>query len=102
MSVCARLSPQVKDHLGQLCGTSKQPVTSKRVPDMMMTVNMWLERLSNWQFVVVAATCLAVSFAVVGGGLLLVTGHVNLSFFIAFGVMYTVLTTSLLAWKRWR
>ena len=69
---------------------------------MMLTVNMWLERLSNWQFVVVAATCLVVSFAVAGGVLLLVTGHLNFSFFIPFGVIYTVLMTGGLAWKRWR
>jgi hypothetical protein len=69
---------------------------------MMMTVNMWLERLSNWQFVVVAATCLVVSFAVAAGVVQLVTGHVNLSFLVPCGVIYTVLITSGLAWKRWR
>jgi len=102
MSDRAGLSAQVRDRLGQLCGTFKQPVTPKRVPDMMMTVNMWLDRLSNWQFVVVAATCLVVSLAAVGCVLQLVTGHVNLSFLVPFGVVYTVLMTSGLAWKRWR
>jgi hypothetical protein len=73
-----------------------------RVPDMILTVNMWLERLSNWQFVVVAATCLVVSFAVAAGVVRLVTGHLNLSFLVPCAVIYTVLITSGLAWKRWR
>ena len=69
---------------------------------MMMTVNVWLDRLSNWQFVVVAATCLVVSFAVAGGIVRLVTGHLNLSFLVPYGVIYTVLITSGLAWRRWK
>jgi hypothetical protein len=68
----------------------------------MTIVNMWLDRLSNWQFVVVVASCLVLGFVVEGCVNVLVTGHLNLSFFVIFGVVYTVALTSGAAWSRWR
>lgn len=68
----------------------------------MRIVSAWLDGLSNWQFVVVFASCLVLGFAIAICVEALITGHVNLSVLVGFGVIYTVVFTSLSAWKRWR
>jgi hypothetical protein len=65
-------------------------------------MNRWLEGLSNWQFVAVVAGLLAAGLFVEACVFLLVTGHLNLTVFITESVVFTVVTTGLQAWKRWR
>jgi hypothetical protein len=73
------------------------------VADIMTIVNRWFERLSNWQYVVAAASLFLVVSCVVGGCFNLLTdGHVELKSAITFGVGFTVLFTSYFSWRRWR
>ena len=65
-------------------------------------MNRWLDQLSNWQYVAVVAGFLIASFIVEAIVFLIVTGHVDLRFFITFGVLDTAAFTSASAWKRWK
>ena len=56
----------------------------------------------NWQFVAVVASFELLMFVVEACVFLLVTGHINLRFFLAFGVLFSVAFTGGQAWKRWK
>jgi hypothetical protein len=69
----------------------------------MTIVNRWIDRLSNWQYVVAAASFFFVLSCVVTGCInLLTSGHVDPKDTVTSGVTFTVLFTSYSAWRRWR
>jgi hypothetical protein len=73
------------------------------IADIMTIVNRWFERLSNWQYVVAAASLfLVLSLVVAGCFNLLFDGHVELTSAITSAVGFTVLFTSYFSWRRWR
>jgi hypothetical protein len=62
----------------------------------------WVERLSNWQFVVFFAgitLCVLVAMDCV---MVLVTGRITLGSFIVYDVGFTALFTAFQAWRRWK
>lgn len=70
--------------------------------NMMTDLNIWFERLSNWQFVAAAAAVTLSVVAVIDCVVALATGHANLSFNIFYDVVFTAASTAFLAWKRWK
>jgi len=73
-----------------------------RLANMKTDLNIWLDRLSNWQFVAAIGGTLVLGLVVEGCILLLVDGHLNVRPFVTTGVLETVVFTSLMAWKRWK
>jgi hypothetical protein len=69
---------------------------------MRADFNIWLDRLSNWQFVAVVASINVLSFAVAGCVVGLALGHVNLRSTVVSGVLEAVAFTSIFAWRRWK
>jgi hypothetical protein len=63
---------------------------------------MWVERLSNWQFVAVFAAITLCVLAAMDCVMALVTGRVTLGSFIFFDVVFTALFTAFMAWRRWK
>jgi hypothetical protein len=72
-----------------------------RLADMMADLNIWLDRLSNWQSVAAVASINVLAY-VVAGCVLGLTTNVNLTVFITSGVTQIVLLTGIFAWRRWR
>jgi hypothetical protein len=70
-----------------------------RLANAMTDFNMWVDRLSNWQFV--AAVASANVLGLVVGGFLL-GPVVALRPLVTFGVIETVGGTSIVAWRRWK
>ena len=68
---------------------------------MVTDWNIWLERLSNWQFVAAMVGVNVVVYAVVACVLGLTT-DLDLRSFITLGVAETAGLTGLFAWKRWK
>ncbi len=68
----------------------------------MRRFNGWLDGLSNWQFV--AAIAVIMLCAIVAGDYLiaLATGHSDTSFDLGYAVVFTVVFTAGMAWKRWK
>jgi hypothetical protein len=64
--------------------------------------NRWLESLSNWQFVGAVAVIVLCAIVVGDYVVALATGHANTSFDIGYAVVFTVVFTAALAWKRWQ
>ena len=73
-----------------------------RLATVMTDFNIWLDRLSNWQFVAVVVSVNVVAYALGLWALELTSKHVNLRTFATFAVLETALQTVLMAWKRWR
>jgi hypothetical protein len=73
-----------------------------RLANMKTDLNIWLDRLSNWQFVAVAAAILLCAIVVGDWVVALATGHANLSADLGSDVAFTAVSTAFLAWKRWR
>jgi len=73
-----------------------------RLSNRMTDLNIWFDRLSNWQFVAAAAaTALGVVVAI-DCVVALATGHANLLSNVFYDVAFTAAMTAFLAWKRWR
>ena len=70
-----------------------------RLDNVMTDFNLWVERLSNWQFVAAVASANVLGFVVVG---FLLGPVVTLRPLVTFGVIETVGSTSILAWRRWK
>jgi len=68
---------------------------------MVSFVGKWFDRFSNWQFVVVYATCCFVAVAVAG---YVVSRFIqlNLRVYVVVGVAVTVANTVSTAWRRWK
>lgn len=64
--------------------------------------NRWLEGLSNWQFVGAVAVIMLCTVVVGDYVIALATGHANTSFDIGYDVVFTVIFTAAMAWKRWK
>ena len=71
-----------------------------RLANMSTDFNIWLDRLSNWQFVAVAASINVLSCAVAGCFVVLALGQVNLRSSVISGVLEAVAFTSVFAWRR--
>lgn len=79
------------------------PGAPKQIADIMAIVNRWFDRLSNWQYVVAAASFFLVVSCVVAGCInLLTSGHVDPKDTVTSGVIFALLFTSYSAWGRWR
>ena len=63
---------------------------------------MWVERLSNWQFVAVSAAVILCVLAAMDCLMALVTGRVTLGSFIFYDVVFAALFTAFMAWRRWK
>ena len=72
-----------------------------RLATVMTDFNIWLDRLSNWQFVATAASINVLGLVALGF-LLVLTGGVALRGFVITGVIETVGATSIMAWRRWK
>ena len=70
--------------------------------DMMTRMNKWMDRLPTWQFVLVWACALVLSFAAVAGISQWASGRLNLPFLLGYGVVYILLSTTAAAWSRQR
>jgi hypothetical protein len=71
-----------------------------RLANMMADLNIWLDRLSGWQFAAVVASINVLADVVAGCLLALTVKHANLSVFITSSVTETVVITGLFAWRR--
>jgi hypothetical protein len=65
-------------------------------------MNKWLDKLPSWQFALLYASCLLLAVVVAGCVNWLVAGHLNLSFLVGYGVIFTIGTTSAATWSRHR
>jgi hypothetical protein len=70
--------------------------------DMMTRMNNWMDRLPTWQFVLVWACALVLSFAAVAGISQWTSGNLSLPFLLGYGVVYILLSTTAAAWSRQR
>ncbi len=68
-----------------------------RLANMKTDLNMWFERLSNWQFVAAQAAVTLCVVVVIDCVVALATGHTNLSSNIFYDVMFTAAFTAFLA-----
>ena len=73
-----------------------------RLANMKTDLNIWFDRLSNWQFVAVAAAVSLCAIVVSDCVAALAIGHANLSADVGYDVAFTAVFTALLAWKRWK
>jgi hypothetical protein len=71
--------------------------------NLMTDFNLWLDRLSNWQFVAAVASVNVVGLVVAGFLLELTAGPaVALRPLVTLGVIETVGSTGVLSWRRWK
>ncbi len=73
-----------------------------RLVNMKTDLNIWFDRLSNWQFVAVLASIFILCCAAGAGVSDLAGSHVNLRYTIPGDVLFTVAFTAVAAWKRWK
>ena len=74
-----------------------------RLANVMTVFNIWVDRLSNGQFVAAAASANVLGVVIAGLLLELTAGPVvALRPLVTFGVIETVGCTSILAWRRWK
>jgi hypothetical protein len=69
---------------------------------MMADFNIWLGRLSNWQFVAVVIGLGVLIFAFADGVDVLISGQFDLRSSITTGVLDVAILAGLSAWKRWK
>jgi hypothetical protein len=73
-----------------------------RLASMRTDLGIWLDRLSNWQFVAALGGTLVLGFVIAGCVLFLIDGNLNVRTSVTTGVLLAVVTTSGTAWRRWR
>jgi hypothetical protein len=73
-----------------------------RLANMRTDLNIWFDRLSNWQFVAVAAPITFCIIVVTDYAVTLATGYGNVSLNISFDLAFTVIFTAFMAWRRWK
>jgi len=74
-----------------------------RLANVMTDFNLWVDRLSNWQFVAALASANILGLVIAGFLLELTPGPVvALRPLVIFGVIETLGGTSIVAWRRWK
>ena len=69
---------------------------------MRTDLNIWFDRLSNWQFAAAAAPITFCIIAVTDYVVALATGYGSLSLNISSDLAFTVVFTAFMAWRRWK